>query len=227
MIKPDSLEALFATCPDSKWVGDICRALGGQEVELDMGQQMMLAQVRRDSERMDEWAADQRERWKDRKRALRAKKNGVSHDVPQCPTGQSETSGDSVGHAEVSRDVPGTNECPPKSHDVTSIPTYLPTSLPITTTDVVVNKTPLTEDEMSYLAETVQVPAAYLQTFINRMTELGWQYITRSGVTVTVTRDNFKAVLRKFFEWDQRKKQQPGNPAALKQAGYSAEMEHA
>lgn len=214
MIKPDSLEALFATCPDSKWVGDICRALGGQEVELDMGQQMMLAQVRRDSERMDEWAADQKARWAERQRRKRQKDKG---DVTQCH-----------GDTSMSRDVTVTNGSHGDngdSHNVTCLPTYLPTSLPITTR-VVNSNTPLTDDEMSYLSESVQVPAAYLQTFINRMTELGWQYITRSGVTVTVTRENFKAVLRKFYEWDQRKRSQV-QQTVLKQDGYEAEMEHA
>ena len=37
-------------CPDSKWVGDILRKLGGQEVELDLGQQQMFKAISQDSE---------------------------------------------------------------------------------------------------------------------------------------------------------------------------------
>lgn len=218
MIKPDTLANLFATCDNSSWVGDICRALGGQKVELDYGQRQVLAQIQLDSEAMDGRMAEQKARWAERQRRKRQKDKD---DVTQCH-----------GDISMSRDVTVTNGCHGDScdsHDVTNHPSIQPTIHPSihTTTSVVVNNsTPLTDDEMSYLSESVQVPAAYLQTFINRMTELGWQYITRSGVTVTVTRENFKAVLRKFYEWDQRKRSQV-QQTVLKQDGYEADMERA
>ena len=61
MIKPATLWALCKTCPDSKWIGDVCRALGGQAVELDFGQQQVLATIRCDNGWMDERIEWQRE----------------------------------------------------------------------------------------------------------------------------------------------------------------------
>lgn len=42
-IKPESLAVLAATCDNSEWLGDIVRALGGQEADLDYGQRQALA----------------------------------------------------------------------------------------------------------------------------------------------------------------------------------------
>lgn len=54
MIKPTYLWALCKTCEDSKWIGDICRFLGGQDVTLDFGQKQVAEMVKMDSEWMDE-----------------------------------------------------------------------------------------------------------------------------------------------------------------------------
>ena len=54
MIKPATLWALCKTCTDSKWIGDVCRALGGQAVELDFGQQQAFNAIQTDSGWMDE-----------------------------------------------------------------------------------------------------------------------------------------------------------------------------
>lgn len=70
MIKPESLWCLLQDCADSKWLGDICRALGGQEVELDFGQQQALKIIRRDSELMDERMEVQREKERERNRKI-------------------------------------------------------------------------------------------------------------------------------------------------------------
>ena len=86
MIKPESLWGLFKNCTDSKWLGDICRALGGQDVDLDFGQTQMLQSIKQDSEWMDERMEAQREKERERKRNFR-----------------------------MSRNVPGTNECPTMS----------------------------------------------------------------------------------------------------------------
>ena len=55
MIKPTYLWALCKTCKDSKWIGDICRHLGGQDdVSLDFGQKQVADMIKMDSEWMDE-----------------------------------------------------------------------------------------------------------------------------------------------------------------------------
>jgi hypothetical protein len=54
MIKPTYLWALCKTCKDSKWIGDICRFLGGQDVKLDFGQGQVAEMIKMDSEWMDE-----------------------------------------------------------------------------------------------------------------------------------------------------------------------------
>ena len=80
------------TCDDSKWIGDICRALGGQLVDLDYGQRQMVNSIKLDSGWMDERIEEQRERWRDRQRKHRSDKardigdirdNG---DMSQCHT---------------------------------------------------------------------------------------------------------------------------------------------
>ena len=67
MIQPSSLWSLFKNCNDSEWIGKVCRALGGQEVDLDFGQKMMVSQIKQDSEWMDERISEQRERWRSKK----------------------------------------------------------------------------------------------------------------------------------------------------------------
>lgn len=42
MIKPKELEELFSSCEDSKHIGDICRAIGGQNVKLDAAQRLFV-----------------------------------------------------------------------------------------------------------------------------------------------------------------------------------------
>ena len=87
MIKPESLWTLCKECPDSKWIGDILRKLGGQEVELDFGQQQMFKAISQDSEWMDERIEKNRERERQRKVAYRARlEKKADKDVPRCPT---------------------------------------------------------------------------------------------------------------------------------------------
>jgi len=42
MIEPKPLFDYFKSCPDSKRVGDVCRALGGQSVRLDAQQRRVV-----------------------------------------------------------------------------------------------------------------------------------------------------------------------------------------
>jgi hypothetical protein len=91
MIKPTYLWALCKTCKDSKWIGDICRFLGGQDVKLDFGQGQVAEMIKMDSEWMDErinWnreAARMRQaRARERKAAERAAESGkASREVTQ------------------------------------------------------------------------------------------------------------------------------------------------
>lgn len=66
MIKPDSLNTLISQCTDSKWLGDVLRALGGQQVELDFGQKQAYAMVMHDSNAMEERAEEKRRQTRER-----------------------------------------------------------------------------------------------------------------------------------------------------------------
>ncbi|MCQ2299941.1 MAG: hypothetical protein MJZ81_07460 [Bacteroidales bacterium] len=93
MIKPATLWGLMKSCDDSKWLGDICRALGGQDVELDFGQRQMVNSIRQDSDWLDEAMEIQREKWRMKKRGQRgtfetcppSKGTGEMSSVPDCP----------------------------------------------------------------------------------------------------------------------------------------------
>lgn len=204
MVKPASLWSLFKTCSDPTWLGQVCRALGGQDVSLDFGQQQMYAQIRQDSEWMDERIADQQARWRDRQRAKRQRdKNGVT-----VTTRDKRDNGDVTIHPSVPPSVP------------------LMTSNDVTRDDA--RRLPDPDEQLMY-ARQLSVPDGFIQVFNERIREIGYQYINRSGSTVTINRTNWKTCLRKFYEQELRKEQQkkqPG-PQALAQPGYKAEMEMA
>jgi hypothetical protein len=71
MIKPETLWGLFKNCPDSQWLGDICRALGRQDVGLTFDQAQVVRLIQQDSEWLDERIEGQRERWAERQRKKR------------------------------------------------------------------------------------------------------------------------------------------------------------
>jgi hypothetical protein len=98
LVKPDSIANLCATCPDSKWVGDVMRKLFGQDVALDFGQQQTYEVIKRDCDNFDQRLVDRRERDAKRKAEYRAKKEQAEN-VPQCPTGHD-------GTQALSHDVP-------------------------------------------------------------------------------------------------------------------------
>ena len=107
MIKPESLWSLCKSCPDSKWIGDIMRALGGQEVVLDFGQKQMYVAVQNDSQWMDERIEERRERQRKNMKEYRNRKSQESQ--PHCDRR------DNHNRLQTS---------------VTSLPTSLPPSLP-------------------------------------------------------------------------------------------------
>ena len=88
MIKPSTLWAQFKTCGDSKWIGDVCRALGGQDVDLDFGQRQMLNAIIADSGWMDERMEARKEATRKRVAAFRAKQTQTEDvtDVTPCNT---------------------------------------------------------------------------------------------------------------------------------------------
>lgn len=71
MVKPQSLWALFKTCENSQWLGDICRALGGQAVALDNGQRYMLQSLKLDNEWHNEAIEERQRRERERKAKYR------------------------------------------------------------------------------------------------------------------------------------------------------------
>ena len=74
MVKPQSLWALFKTCENSQWLGDVCRALGGQNVALDKGQLYMLQSLKLDNEWHNEAIEERQRRERERKAEYRRKR---------------------------------------------------------------------------------------------------------------------------------------------------------
>ena len=171
---------------------------------------------------------------------------------PKCPTDTMDKT--DVRNVRRTKRIP---KCPTdktdseKSHGkngfrkVRSLPTYLPSSLPTylpstsTNVDVVVGggegnvideRLIYPEADMQkYYARQMGVPEDFIKYFNNRIKEIGFQYINRNGATVNINRNNWKSVLRKFYEHEQRKEHDKTKPVknALHQDGYKAEMEMA
>ena len=86
MIKPTYLWALCKTCQDSKWIGDICRFLGGQDVTLDFGQKQVADMVKMDSDWMDErinWNREAARMRQARAREKRAAEREASREIAE------------------------------------------------------------------------------------------------------------------------------------------------
>ncbi len=78
-IKPDAIWRLFEKCGDSKWLGDICRKIGGQDVELDFGQKQVFEILIAECAIFHNFLAAKRE--KDRKRQEEWRKKHLSRSV--------------------------------------------------------------------------------------------------------------------------------------------------
>ena len=63
-IKPDTLDAFISTCDSDEFCGKILRALGGQDVELNMGERYLYLTIKGDLEMLNK-------RYEDRKEAQR------------------------------------------------------------------------------------------------------------------------------------------------------------
>jgi len=75
VVKPSYLWALCKTRADSKWIGDICRKLGGQDVTLDFGQQQAYSAIMMDSDWMDDRIKQRREKDAEKHRVWRQKRD--------------------------------------------------------------------------------------------------------------------------------------------------------
>lgn len=63
-VKPDTLDAFISTCDSDEFCGKILRALGGQDVELNMGERYLYLTIKGDLEMLNK-------RYEDRKEAQR------------------------------------------------------------------------------------------------------------------------------------------------------------
>lgn len=113
MVKPSYLWALCKTCSDSRWLGDICRSLGGQEVPLDFGQRQAYSAIMMDSDWMDERIRERREKdaekhrqWREKRDRARRKQvvKGVLEDIAN-DRGASPSVTDDAGDVTASQNV--------------------------------------------------------------------------------------------------------------------------
>lgn len=107
MIKPDVLWGQFKTCKDDAWIGRVCRALGGQDVELDFGQQSMVTAIKLSAGWMDEAVEARRSKWKQQKRNQRGQFSESSADIADMSTLSADKN--------LSAGQPKTQQCPPPS----------------------------------------------------------------------------------------------------------------
>lgn len=209
MIKPASYWALHKTA-NVETLGRIGLALAGREVELNpplsYAESCLVSVIRQDSEWMDESIANRKKRIAESVKAYRARKKEAAEKEepnteppPPPPTPQEES------------EEPTAAESPKK--------------LPIPTDKHIYPE----RDYQELYARQMNVPLEYIDIFNERIREMGYQYINRNGATVNINRNNWKSVLKKFYEQDKKNEQKKNAPSpnALQQDGYKAEMEMA
>ena len=166
MIKPATLWALCKTCTNSKWIGDVCRALGGQAVELDFGQQQAFNAIQTDSGWMDERIEWEKEA--NRKRVAEYRKR------------QREASGKG-------EDVMDVMITPLRNgHVMPSLPPSVPPSVhTLDNTDVLSSCTKTHTRKRGVPLETLKIichnqgiPTEYAETFKEAMETQGWEVKT-------------------------------------------------
>ena len=96
MVKPQILWALFKSCEDSQWLGDVCRALGGQNVTLDKGQRFMLQSLKLDNEWHNEAIEEQQRRERERKAEYRRKRETQGDTPAPAPVAIPRRTGETV-----------------------------------------------------------------------------------------------------------------------------------
>jgi len=217
MIKPQQLWALFKTCPDDKWLGAVCRALGGQDVpNLDFGQKQMVQTIMLDNEWHTEAIAECKEKERLRKEKYRKEKaaegqaNGAA-DVPTdkpCPEmshGQNGTDGTN-----------GTNESP-TDKDLSrvsrtihsSVHSSVRSSVPSFVQDITIVReskernahtltkgfSELSESEAVEAGSKAGLPEDVARQVFAEMKANGGGYMSR-GAFVAVTSENLQAAMR-------------------------------
>lgn len=198
MIKPASLWGLFKTCESSEWLGAVCRALGGQEVTLDFGQQQAVRMISLDSGWLDEAVEAKREKWRERQKAHRAK-DGAEQD------------------AEGSESVTCHNVTPVTHGGVTprchALPSVLPSVLPSHSTSVeceregarsrvVVVGNPDLKTVVGS-SKLMGIPDWYAGWWWHNMEASGW--VKTNGAPVGL--DNWRAVLKAWWNRADEKEQ--------------------
>lgn len=199
MIKPALLWSLFKTCDDSKWLGDICRALGRQKLELDFGQKQMMASIMQDSEWHDERVEEEREKARVRIKAWRAKRGGESDSSSDSTSDSFE--GEAAGPQEGTAlpDDPLIKKIPDEKFAV----------------EYTRKRYPRWED-VKLAARQFQIPDDYAKKWFDEMTACDWCYASGLG-TKNLTRANFKMSFRNFWkkEKEEREKlKKEGNATA-------------
>ena len=189
MIKPESLWSLCKSCPDSKWIGDIMRALGGQEVTLDFGQKQMLVAVQNDSQWMDERIEEIRERHRKNMKEYRNRKSQESQ--PHCDRRDS--------HNRLQTDV------------TANLPTNLPSNQPSNLPSVCVSnihapaRTPARRDvptceTVVSACEVTGVPTWYAKWWHAEMVSRDWTKVDGSPVS----NRNWRPVLKSWWNRDEK-----------------------
>lgn len=214
MIKPASYWALHKTA-SVEMLGRIGLALAGREAELtpplSYAETCLVAVIRQDSEWMDESIANRKKRIAESVKAYRARKKVSAEKEEQ-------------------KEEPPTPPTPP-TPPPTPTPQETPEeSIPLKKLPILADKHIYPErDYQEFYARQMNVPLEYLDIFNSRIREMGYQYINRNGMTVNINRNNWKGVLKRFYEHDKKKEQQKNEPSpnALQQDGYKAEMEMA
>lgn len=188
MIQPSSLWSLFKNCNDSEWIGKVCRALGGQEVDLDFGQKMMLSQLKQDSEWMDERIAEQRERWRSKKQMNKKNEENSELLVEKCDSQRNLENSKVLGESCGSQGKVENSELLMEKCDSRFSPS-LPSSLPSSLTSFLPNNiyikernikerkkfTPPTRQEAVSYCELKGLPSSNVDNFIDYYTSNGWK----------------------------------------------------
>lgn len=73
MVRPDSLDAFISTCDSDEFCGKILRALGGQDVELNMGERYLYLTIKGDLDKMNKSYEAKKAKWRISKEQWRKK----------------------------------------------------------------------------------------------------------------------------------------------------------
>ena len=197
MIKPASLWALFKSCEDSKWLGDLCRTLGGQKgIALDFGQRQVLQMVRQDNEWMDERIESERDRHRKAVQRYRQRERGKASKAEEIAKAENPLPAQPciVGPADPNSSAPVHATASPSKEELDAALASAPAPAPLewflkfrstNATRLYVLGRNVTEEEVRSWYEFQQ-------------REGGWRYQNAAGTPITIR--NFTGSLRKHAE---------------------------